>query len=56
VGVITDVQHLVRLHASGPGTCHKNAHIRLRNAQRLGAHTGVKMMANAYAVHIGVAI
>jgi len=56
VRVVADVQHLVRRNACSLGSCHKNAQVRLGHAQRLGAHAGVKVVANAHAVHVGIAI
>ena len=56
VRVVTDVQYLMRQHTCGLRTRHKNTHIGLGHAERLRADAGVKVLANAHAVHIGVAV
>ena len=56
MGIVADMQHLLRLHTRRCGARHKNAQVRLGHAQRLGTHAGVKVLANAHAVHVGVAI
>ena len=56
VGVIAHVQHLVRVHAGGAGGGFKNPHIGFGNARLTGTHRGVKMLAYAHTVHIGIAV
>ena len=54
--VVPHMQHFVRLHPGGAGGGFKNTHIGLGHTGVPGTHRGMKVLADAHAVHVGIAI
>ena len=56
VGIVAHMQHLLRSHARGAGGGFENTQIGLGHTRVAGADAGVEVLADAHAVHIGIAV
>ena len=55
-GIVAYMQHLMGLNAHGAGGSMKDARIGLGHAKLLRTDAGLEIVADAHAVHIGIAV